>query len=147
MDRVRNTAEIDFHDSVQLAERFADAIPPQPALNAGIRDHQFERRGAVDFVDPGGDGRRLGNVEASLDHLGAALAAKIGHRGETGGVSATEREMDSGCRVGPSQGGAYTTARAGDENGAGILHPVICTVFGRENIDTGYARYPDIVAP
>ena len=91
MDRVQNAAEIDFHDAVQLAERFAGAVPPQPALNSGIRDHQLERRGAVGVVDPGGDGRRLGNIEASLDHLGAALAAKIGHRGEPGGVSATER--------------------------------------------------------
>src|SRR4029077_12315614 len=91
--------------------------------------------------DPGGDGRRLGNIEAGLDHLGAALAAKIGHRGEPGGVSATDGETGSWRSVGPGQGGADTAARTGDENGAGIPHSFICTVFGRENIDTGYARY------
>src|SRR6516225_490418 len=137
MDRVRDPAEIDLHDAVQLAERFAGAIPPQPTLNPGIRDHQLERGGAVGGVDPGGNGRRFGNVEAGLDHLGAALAAKIGHRGEPGGVSATDGETGSGRSVGPGQGGADTAARTGDKNGAGIPHPFICIAFGRENIDFG----------
>src|SRR5271165_6272182 len=123
MDRVRNAAEIDFHDAVQLAERFAGAIPPQPALNPGIRDHQLERRGAVDIDDPGGNGRRLRDVEASLHHLGTALAAQIDHPGEPGGISATKRETGSGRGVRPGQGGADTAARTGDENGAGIPHP------------------------
>jgi hypothetical protein len=46
-----------------------------------------------------------------------------------------------GRAVGSCQGGTYTAARAGDENGAGILHPGICTASGRENKDTGYGRY------
>src|SRR5271168_2493643 len=136
MERVRNAAEIDFHDAVQLVERFPAAIPPQAALNPGIRDHQLERRGAVGVVDPGGNGRRLGNVEASrLHHYGAALAAKIDHRGEPGGISATKRETSSGRGILPGQDGADTAARTGDENGAGIPHPRICTAYGHENID------------
>ena len=127
MKRVRNAAEIDVHDAVQLVERFAGAIPPQPALNPGIRDHQLERRGAVDVDDPSGNGRRLGNIEASLDHLGAALAAKTGHRGEPGGVSAAKRQMGSWRGIGPGQRGADTATRTGDENGAGIPHPGIYT--------------------
>jgi hypothetical protein len=91
MKRVRNAAEINIHHTVQLVERFAGAIPPQTTLNPGVRDHQLERRGALDIVDPGRNGRRLGNIEASLDHLGAALAANISYRGEPGGVSAAER--------------------------------------------------------
>jgi len=123
---------------VQLVKRFAAAIPPQPALNPGIRDHQLERGGAVGGVDPGGNGRRLGNVEAGLDDLGAALATKIGHRGEPGGVSPTDRETGSGPGVGPGQGGTDTAARTGDENGAGIPHPCICIAFDLENIDLGW---------
>jgi hypothetical protein len=91
MERVRHATKIDLHHTVQLIERFAGAIPPQTALNPGIRDHQLERRGAVGVVDPGGNSRRLGNIEASLDHRGTALAAYINHRGEPGGVSAAKR--------------------------------------------------------
>ena len=78
MERIRNPAEIDIHYAVQLVEGFAGAVPPQPALNAGIRNHQLERRSAVGVIDPGAEGRRLCNIETSLAHLGAALAAEVG---------------------------------------------------------------------
>ena len=75
MDRVQNAAEIDVHHVVCLAECFAGTVSPQPALNSGIGDHQLERRGAVGAVNPSGDSRGLGYIEASLDHPGATLAA------------------------------------------------------------------------
>jgi hypothetical protein len=43
--------------------------------------------------------------------------------------------MGSWRRVGPGQGGANTAARVGDEKGAGIPHPSICTGCGCGNID------------
>ncbi len=124
MNCIRDAAEIDVHDAVQLTERFSGTIPPQAALDFGIRDHQVERRIPVDTVNPGGDRRCLGNIEASLGYRGTAFAAAPGHGSEPRSVSAAECQASSGHGVGPSQSSAYTAARTRDENAVGIPHPV-----------------------
>jgi hypothetical protein len=88
------------------------------ARGAGIRDYQIERRRLIDVADPGGHGRSVDHLDASLAR-GCACPPALGrNRREARQIPSAKRQVDPRLGIATGQGGTDPAARAGDQNRA-----------------------------